>query len=154
MSWFVPNCTGGPIFVVEIRGAASIMCIRMVFCCSVWDLEFSFHFPVAFCNFDMCSPQDDILKCHIVLNPPKWGNISQFCAYESVLQHKFWDVRCTKVLNWGKSSWIEANWTAVGLAVVGFAVMRLEGLGLYMGFSVVGLSVVGLSVVGQNNFHK
>ncbi len=34
-------------------------------------LGFSFHFPGAFCNFVMRSPQNDMLKCQIVLNPPK-----------------------------------------------------------------------------------
>ncbi len=37
-------------------------------------------FPGAFCNYVMRSPQNDILKCHIVLNPPKLGNRTQFCA--------------------------------------------------------------------------
>ncbi len=43
-------------------------------------LGFSFHFPGVFYNFVMYLPQNDILKCHIVLNPPKLGNRTQFCA--------------------------------------------------------------------------
>ncbi len=43
-------------------------------------LGFSFHFPGVFYNFVMYFPQNDILKCHIVLNPPKLGNRTQFCA--------------------------------------------------------------------------
>ncbi len=43
-------------------------------------LGFSFHFPGIFYNFVMYLPQIDILKCHIVLNPPKSGNRTQLCA--------------------------------------------------------------------------
>ncbi len=43
-------------------------------------LGFSFHFPDVFYNFVMYLPQNDILKCHIVLNPPKLGNRTNFLA--------------------------------------------------------------------------
>jgi len=64
------------------------------------------HWGTHFCDRNQvgcvilsCAHPKIIMKCHIVLNPPKRGNRNQFCAYESVLQHKFWDVQCTKVLN-------------------------------------------------------
>ncbi len=41
-------------------------------------LGFSFHFQGVFYNFVMYLPQNDILKCHIVLNPPKLGNRTLF----------------------------------------------------------------------------
>ncbi len=55
--------------------------------CQIWkkskrrvSLGFSFHFLGVFYNFVMYLPQNSILKCHIVLNPPKLGNRTQFCA--------------------------------------------------------------------------